>query len=97
VLTAVGTYSGSKRWFTLSRTAGKATRPEWIYSQGFYFEPKAEAKYKISGFIATKKEKKRGKKLYRLQQPRKPGSAVTKPGIETPQPLANWPWPLLSP
>jgi len=35
VLTSVGTYSGSGRWCTFGRSAGRATRPEWMYSQGF--------------------------------------------------------------
>ena len=34
----------------LGRTAGRATRPEWIHSQRFYFESKAEGEVKIFGF-----------------------------------------------
>jgi len=65
VLTSVGTQSGSGRWCTFGRTAGRATRPEWICSQGFYFEPKAGGEVRIFGFYnKKKKKKKRGQLCY---------------------------------
>jgi len=41
-------------------TAGRAMRPEWIYSQRIFFESKAEGEVKIFGFYnnKTKKQKK---------------------------------------
>jgi len=38
-------------------------RPEWIYSLGFYFEPKARGEVKIFGFY---KNKQKNKKTYQL-------------------------------
>jgi len=40
----------------LGRTAGRATRSEWIYFQGFYFEAKAGGDARIPGFITTNKQ-----------------------------------------
>jgi len=54
VLTSVITLSGSGRWCTFGRTAGRATRPEWIYSQGFYFEPRAGVEVRILWFYDNK-------------------------------------------
>jgi hypothetical protein len=42
------------RW--CSRTAGRATRPEWIESQGFYFEPRAGGEVRILGLKTTNKQ-----------------------------------------
>jgi len=39
---------------------GSATRPEWIYSQGFYFESRAGGGVRIFGFYNNKQ--RRGKK-----------------------------------
>jgi len=62
VLPSVGTSSGSLRWFTFGRTAGRATQPELIYSEGFYFEPRAGSEVRIFGFCNNeeKKEKRGG-------------------------------------
>jgi len=48
---------------------GRATRPEWIYSEGFYFEPRAAGEG-FSGFVTTKKQKKdRPKTLVAMMLP----------------------------
>jgi len=45
-------------------------RPVWIYSQGFYFEPRAGAKVRIFGFYNNKqKKKKKGKKKNAVKVP----------------------------
>jgi len=59
VLTSVGTWGGSGRWCTFGRTAGRTTRPEWMYSQEFYFEPRAGGEVKIFGFYNNKGTNKR--------------------------------------
>jgi len=41
---------------------GKATLPEWIHSQGFYFPPGARGEVGFSGFIPTNKEGKKKEK-----------------------------------
>ena len=38
-------------------TAGRATRPKWIYSQGVYIEPKTGVEVRIFGFHNQKQEK----------------------------------------
>jgi len=40
----------------IGRTAGRATRPEWIYSQGFYYPPRAGGEVWIFGFYNKKLE-----------------------------------------
>jgi len=40
----------------LGRTAGRATRSKWIYSQGVYFEPTVGGELRISGFILINKK-----------------------------------------
>ena len=57
-LTSAGTYSVSGRWGTSGRTAGRATRPEWKYSQGVYFEPRAGSKVRILWFYNNKQTNK---------------------------------------
>jgi len=47
VLNPVGTKSGYGRWCTFGRTAGRGTQSEWIYSQGFYFEPTTDVSIAI--------------------------------------------------
>jgi len=58
VLNLVSTYSDSGRWCTFGRTAGRATLPEWIHSQGFYFEPKAEGELRVFGSYINKQTNK---------------------------------------
>jgi len=41
------------------RTAGSATLPKWIYSQGAYFESKTGGEVKIFGFYKKAKMKKK--------------------------------------
>jgi hypothetical protein len=36
-------------------------RPEWIYSQGFYYEPRAGGKVRIFGFYNKRQTKKQTK------------------------------------
>ena len=62
VLTSVSTYSVSGRWFTFGRTAGRATQPEWIYSRGVYFPPRAEGEARIFEFYNNKQTNKQTKK-----------------------------------
>jgi len=69
VLTSVGTWSVSGRWCTFGRTAGRATRPEWIYSQGFYFEPKAGGEVRILGFYNNKQITKEQKQTNKAKLP----------------------------
>jgi len=59
VLTSIGKWSGSGRWCTFGRTAGRATRSEWTYSQWVYFEAKAGGEVRIFGFYTNKPTKKR--------------------------------------
>jgi len=46
------------RWCTFDRTTGRATRPEWIYSQGVCFEPRAGGEVRILGIYNNKQMKK---------------------------------------
>jgi hypothetical protein len=39
--------------------AGKATLPEWIFSQGFYFDAKSGRKVRIFGFYNNKQANKK--------------------------------------
>ena len=50
-------YSDSGQWCTFGRTAGRATRPEWIY-QGVYFEPRAGDEVRIFGIYNNKQTNK---------------------------------------
>jgi len=43
---------------TFGRTAGRATRPEWICSLEFYFESREGDEVKISGFYNNKQTNK---------------------------------------
>jgi len=51
--------AGSGRWCTFGRTAGRAARPEWIYShwQGVYFKLKTGGEVRIFGFYNNKQTK----------------------------------------
>jgi len=59
--------SGSGRWCTLGRTAGRATILEWIYFQRVHFEPKAGGEVRIFGFHNKKKEKGKEKRNFEVQ------------------------------
>jgi len=63
VLTLVGTLSDSRWWCTCGRTAGRATLPEWIHSQGFY-EPRAGGEIRTFGsrFYTNKQTNKQTNK-----------------------------------
>jgi hypothetical protein len=49
---------GGPGWCTFGRTAGKATQPEWIHSQGVYFEPRAGGEVRILRFCPNKQTNK---------------------------------------
>ena len=53
---------------TFARTAGRATWPEWIYSQGVYFEPKTGGQVRIFGFYNKKQTNKQIDGRYRPSQ-----------------------------
>jgi len=47
-----------KKKCTFGRTTGRATLPEWIYSQGVYFEPRAGGEVKMFGYYTNKQTNK---------------------------------------
>jgi len=55
--------------FKVGRTAGRAMRPEWIYSRGFYFWSKAEGEVRIFGFYNNKKTNKKTNLAYKAFHP----------------------------
>jgi len=53
----------SGQWCTFGRTVGRAWL-EWIYSQGFYFEPRAGGEVRIFGVYNNKQTNKQTNKTH---------------------------------
>ena len=56
---AVWQHNDPKKKCTFVRTAGRATRPEWMFFRGFYFESRARGKIRISRFYNNTQINKR--------------------------------------